>query len=248
MTLSIIKRRKGRELIVVGVYRPPNAKSTWFSDFDDILLQLVAMGQIIILGDLNADLSKPSMQPGKDLLASLELAGTRVEKTTPTRIQGRASTCLDIIAIDEDIECIDYLVKDLSASDHFPVSATIKTRMWTPVRPVLKRNFRKINTVELESRLQKISPNVTEQNNVDKALSTWHDQFMEILDDVAPIKKMPMRKKANPSWWNNDIRFWMGRRDWLGNCLRVCQESERDSIGKELQTARKIVKSRIKKG
>ena len=79
-----------------------------------------SIGPICILGDLNADLLKPCVYPGKALLQALELAGCQVEDIAPTWICSTATTCLDIIAIPEEIECTTYKTGTLAAAAIFP--------------------------------------------------------------------------------------------------------------------------------
>ena len=112
------------------------------------------------MGDINADLLKPLVQPGKALRSTLKLANTRIESTTPTRIQGNSATCLDIIAVDTRLECSDYRVADLAASDHFPVMASVAFSVASVVKPIIKRNISKINWQELGLRIEQIELNI----------------------------------------------------------------------------------------
>ena len=70
-TVNRIKRPGERDLIVVGIYRPPAARAEWFDKFEEFLLQVTPLGQLAILGDINADLLKPRVQPGKALREAL---------------------------------------------------------------------------------------------------------------------------------------------------------------------------------
>ena len=84
VTINRIKRPAvGRDLIVIGVYRPPSAKAEFCEDFSE-LLQVLPLRQLCILGDINADLMKPRIQPGKALREALSLPGTKVHSTVPT--------------------------------------------------------------------------------------------------------------------------------------------------------------------
>ena len=127
VTVNSIKQpRNERDIIVIGVYRPPSARVEWLESFNDFLLQLIPLGQLIIMGDLNADLGKPRIIPGKSLRDTLALAGTKVQSTVPTRITAESATCIDVIALDKELVCEDYSVGNLAASDHLPVTAQIK--------------------------------------------------------------------------------------------------------------------------
>jgi hypothetical protein len=52
------------------------------------------------MGDLNADLMRRRVQPGKALREALALAGTKVHSTANTRITAETATCIDVIALD----------------------------------------------------------------------------------------------------------------------------------------------------
>ena len=247
ITISAIELSRGRSLIVIGAYRPPSARMNWFTDFDSILLKLLTLGQIVIMGDLNADLCKNSAPPTRALKSSLKLAGVRIENTLPTRIQGTSATCLDIIAVDNDLVCLDYVISDLSASDHFPVSATLQLKLKLTTEPILRRNFKKIDIDKLGCRLKEIAPGLNTNTNVNDAVTVWHRNFMKILDDAAPLRQLPRRKKPTPPWFNEDIQFHIGRRDWLGSKLKNCNPEDKKSLENEIKEARKMVKGRIRR-
>ena len=247
MTLSRIEISKKKSLVILGIYRPPNAKKSWFSDLDSILLKLLCLGSLVMMGDLNADLLNPNVQPGKALSSSLELADTVVLNIQPTRIQGNSATCLDIIAIDRHLEVTDYSVLNTSASDHFPVAASLKLQLTSVIQPILRRNFNKVDMGLVSAQLLDISPPPDMNAELDEVLTTWHDKFIDIMDSVAPLRKTAWRKKPTPPWFNADIKFHIERRDWLGKCLKTCGEDEIEAIEEELKTARKIVKSRIRR-
>ena len=89
VTISLIEIRKERKhAIIIGIYRPPNARICWFQAFNSLLLETRKKGYTIILGDINSDLLKPDVYPAKELLNSLYLAGAQhiVEGLLPTRV------------------------------------------------------------------------------------------------------------------------------------------------------------------
>ena len=192
LTLSTIRNTKNQTIVIVGVYRPPSAKASWFSEFNEIILQLLNIGQMIIMGDTNADLLKPRAQPAKSLRSSLKLANTRIESINPTRIQGNSTTCLDIIAVDTGLDCADYSIGDMAASDHFPVMATVTLSVCPPLKPILKRNYKKINMQELRYRLDLINVDPNSAGEVNDLVTTWHKQVINILDVVAPRRELPI--------------------------------------------------------
>lgn len=123
--LSITMPKHTSNMIIVAVYRPPGTRIDWFSDFNALILELLPLGDIVIKGDLNANLLNRELHTTKELLKSLALANTSVSDTFITRVGNENGTCLDIIAISENLECKCYKIKDMAASDHFPVVAEI---------------------------------------------------------------------------------------------------------------------------
>ena len=78
------------------------------------------------MGDINADILNPLAHPGKSLLNSLALAGTRPTTTSPTRVTQTSATCIDVIAVNEDIQLVKSEVNITAASDHYQVTAIIR--------------------------------------------------------------------------------------------------------------------------
>jgi retron-type reverse transcriptase len=247
LTITTIQLTSVQKIVVVGVYRPPSTRAIWFTEFNELILILLSIGQLIIMGDINADLMKPLTYPGKALKSSLKLANTRTGRITPTRIQGTSSTCLDIIAIDTRLECTEYTVSDLAATDHFPVIASISISANISPKPIYKRNFKKINTADLGRRLDLINLDPGLEDEVSGLLGRWQGQVMEILDGVAPLRRLPLRKTQPKPWINEDIKFQLGRRDWLGKQLKLSPVEDRAMLENQLDEARRIVKSRIRR-
>src|SRR5437867_2536123 len=48
-----------RPAIFICTYRPPNCGKIWFENFEMLITELIPLGDLFILGDLNADLLKP---------------------------------------------------------------------------------------------------------------------------------------------------------------------------------------------
>ena len=101
-----------RGVVVLGVYRPPSSRVFWFQMFSDLILEALVLGPIIIMGDLNADLLKPSTY-------------SSIKDIFPTRITPSSQSCLDIIAIPQSQTCTCYRLSSVAAIDLCPVEATI---------------------------------------------------------------------------------------------------------------------------
>lgn len=140
----------------MGVYLPPQANADWFTKLDVLVEEVSTDGALIIMGDLNADIRKDDINPGKALMSSLAVAGMKIHSTEPTRITATSQTCLDIIATDAAIQCSEYRVGTESASDHFPVMAKIVNHAPADLKPITKRSFARIDQSELAARVEAI--------------------------------------------------------------------------------------------
>ena len=256
VTVSTIQlNHRQKPAVILGVYRPPNAKIAWFQAFNELLIEIGKYGSIVILGDLNADLLKPNLYPGKELLNSLSLANTEVAKgnPTPTRITAYSSTCLDIIAIDKDLTCLDYQILNIATSDHFPVFASIESTNANKLIPIVKRSFAKVDMIQLSEACKSIvliEDSSSLPASSESLLATWYHKLSEVLDTFAPLKSHPTRKKKSP-WLNNHIKNLIGRRDWLARQLQQFKDSpntdSKTMVTEELKVAKKQVKSNIRR-
>jgi hypothetical protein len=104
-----------------------------------------------------------------------------------------------------------------------------------------------IDTEYFGNRLKEIAPNQRESSDVNTAVTNWHREVIAILDDVAPLRELPRRRRPDPPWFNEDIKFHIERRDWLASRLKNCIPGEKQTLEKELKEARKMVKSRIRR-
>jgi len=246
LEVIIVEIKSGKNvksLILIGVYRPPNAKREWWTQFNELIVEISNKGSIIILGDMNADLMKPDMGTTKSLLNTCALAKVIITKIEPTRVTKNSATCIDLIGIDEEIECIEYQVDELAASDHFPVTAMIKT-MWEKekIEPIIKRSYKDLNYKVLEEKVEKIVLDST--NTTDQLLENWQKSFNDILDEEAPYKQFPFRQHRNP-WIDEEIRENMKRRDQLARKQKKGDRSEETNM--DLRIAKKKVKSQLRR-
>jgi endonuclease/exonuclease/phosphatase family metal-dependent hydrolase len=226
---------------VLGVYRPPNAQSDWFTRFNDIISDLTPLGSLIIMGDLNADLRCPGVNPTKALCTSLSLAGAKVKSKEPTRITPHSATCLDLIAVDKSINCLEYKVGSDLFSDHLPVIAKIKCQPTASLQPVRKRSFRGVDFDQMKDRIGDIQ--LPEYVELDTVVGFWNDRIIDVLDEMAPLKNYPWRRERCP-WITSDIRSLMKNREVL---IKKLKRGGGDDIFAVLKTVKKQIKSRIRR-
>jgi retron-type reverse transcriptase len=194
-----------------------------------------------VMGDLNSDLMKPNDNPGKALIRSLSLAGTRIISTEPTRITSTSATCLDIIAIDDSINCTEYIIGDILASDHLPVAARIEAST-VVLKPIIKRSFKKVDFTALCVNVAAIDLEESVPCDTNTMLERWHSSLLNLINDVAPVKNFPMRKHRSP-WINSEVRQLMKQRDSLARILKSNRSQENME---NIKIAKRRVKSKIR--
>jgi len=75
------------------------------------------------MGDINADICRPTSYPGNLIFKTMALAGTRPVCTAPTRVTQTTATYIDIIAVNEDLAVTQSNVIHRAISNHYPVTA-----------------------------------------------------------------------------------------------------------------------------
>ena len=144
--------------------------------------------------------------------------------------------CLDIIAVDRNLECNShYEVLNIASSDHFPVVATIRT-FGADLVPIVKRSFAKVDYNLLAERCQSIVLDINSSTTVDLIVEQWYDRLEEILNELAPRKAFPARKKKSP-WLTDHIRKLIDHRDHLALQFKHDSSSSR-TISEELRVAK----------
>ena len=196
ITLCALHCQAAKPVTIMGIYRPPNGPVSWFSLFEELLLELLPLGPIIVMGDLNADVLQQEGRLTQHLLSAFDLADLVTPASSPTRICNTTATCLDIIAVSSELEIVEYKVGSIAASDHLPVESMILLdyQKGTNPTPVLKRSYRKVNIEEFKAKAGRIDLSSTESPSVGALLSTWHLEMINILDQLEPLRAFPMRK------------------------------------------------------
>jgi len=87
------------------------------------------------------DILHPVAQPAEAFLDTLVLAGTRFTTSELTRVTHTTATCINIIAVNEDIKVNRSEVLITASSVHYPVTTVITFLQPDKVKPVVKRSF-----------------------------------------------------------------------------------------------------------
>ena len=98
MDVTITKARINKPpntIIILGIYRPPSCRCEWFDTLNDLLIEVSSLGQIIILGDLNADLNTPAPTRPHIFFRHLELS--LLVSNSPNKMLNHRQTEIDVL-------------------------------------------------------------------------------------------------------------------------------------------------------
>jgi hypothetical protein len=171
-TIDLINgSRRADKFVVLGVYRPPNSAAGWFDIFTELILELLPIGQPLLLGDFNCDLLKPHLPATRKLMDILALTGVEIIENLPTRISDTTATSIDLIGLPITVDCQYYQLGTLAVSDHFPVEACFTMAALPKLMPIVKRSFRTVDFNNLNQRVKNIQLEDTSTPTANKLLT-----------------------------------------------------------------------------
>ena len=147
ITLSMQQKRTTKKIIVIVAYRPPClSKSLWTQDLGDLLLRTRNRHEnIMVVGDLNCDLSNPDKhdKQGRALLDLMEVYNMSNMIKQPTRVTTSSSSLIDVILTTSPRLFRTSGVFDLDLSDHKLVYTIMRAHCPRHRRRfVIKRRFK----------------------------------------------------------------------------------------------------------
>lgn len=230
---------------LVSIYRPPGTPVSWYQTLESMVIDLMTKGPLVILGDLNADLLRPRLNNTRLLKKALALGRLKVPSILPTRVCSSTSTCLDIIAIPDEIPCSEYRVVPIAASDHFLVEASLNLSPATISQPVIKRSYKKVNIELLRQRASQIELAMADNASPDDMLNEWNRSITGLLDEFAPLKAYPICKKKC-KWLTADVRGLMLQRDAIARRIAEVPNPTAE-MAEECRKLKRKVKSRMRR-
>ena len=234
--------------IILGIYRPPNTRAHWMGCMQDMILEILPYGKLIIMGDMNCDLLKTSSYLTQSLRKSLKMANSGIDAVVlkATRVTPTSATCIDFISVDRSFVVSNYQTHTLLVSDHLPVVASISTATKPPLVPILRRSYKNVDLVKLETRVANINIDICmEADNLplDETISKWNKEFVNILNEEVPLKQFPRKKCVKP-WINQKTKGLMRYRTSLARNLKKNPFSK--TIHDNIKNIKRRIKSRIR--
>ena len=219
-----VQPHKSKPFLLIAWYRPPNDSSTTFKKVETLLSYLDKEGkEIILMGDINCDLSKDSMnnplnsnsgriQKLYELFSLQQIINepTRVTITTSTHIDNIATSCIDNV--------LEAGVHKIALSDHYLIFCMRKLNVSNASghKTIRTINMKKFNAEAFLADVAKVSwegiASVT--NEIDSMIETWSDLFSSIIEKHAPTRDIRVSDRNCP-WVNADLKALMKSRDCL---------------------------------
>ena len=197
---------KTKPIFVATCYRPPN-QSTFSDRFEENLFNLRSDSETIILGDFNICLFKKASSLYKAYANILRIFNLDQIITEPTRVSNTSSTLIDHILCNNKDRIFQSGTIPIGVSDHFITFCS---------RKVPKGYFNSHKTVKIRSMKnhtkQEFIQNLTNSDwsscfnssCVNDAWSSFHNIFMTVLNNIAPIKEVRLKQRTEP-WMTSEI-------------------------------------------
>ena len=227
-------RNKCKPTLVCCAYRAPDSDfQTFISSLHESVSSVdLEKSDVVILGDLNADMMASSKLPKRDKQELLNFSRaynfTQLIKE-PTRITDTSRTMIDLVVANNKHRIVKSGVVPVPLSDHFLVFCIIKADITTKAKPrILEyRSYKNFNSILFNDDLRNIPWHIVEnEDNVDDALFTWNKMFSEVADQHAPVKSRRVKGTPLP-WMNSQISDTMKERDWAHRKAQKSSNSAR---------------------
>ena len=208
---------------LIVVYRPVPTKANklnkklFWKDFENFIDKHACCSEeIIITGDLNFHLDKPSHPDTLHLNCLLEEYNLIQKIEEPTHSAGHT---LDIFVIREDCDIItSYNISHAGLcnddgkviNDHYAVHWSLSIIKLVP--EIKEISFRNIKGIDYESMLFDISQSelshisCTTELSADQLVTLYNHTLLTILNKHAPLITKSVRSRSNTEWYTNDMQ------------------------------------------
>ena len=212
-----IARPCSKPFLVSTWYRPPNANRQVFDDFEIFLRKCdLENKELILLGDLNCDISKSPLDAHTrrlQFLLSLYQFDQLINE--PTRVTQASATLIDLLITNKKQNIAKAGVIHLGLSDHNLIFAVRKHCAFSPRQNVTYvRNFKNFNATDFLNDLSQIPwENVTLHDDPNICYRVWQSYFLQVLDQHAPLRRIRVRSDSHP-WVTSNIKKLMRAREF----------------------------------
>ena len=163
-----------KSILVCFTYRPPNSSEHLNKNFHEVFNNMVMTAlqenkEVILLGDLNSDYSKPT--DNSRLKDIIKINGLNQMITQPTRITMTTSSLIDIVLTTHVENILQSFVCNSGLSDHDLIGVIRKMNCtkYAP-RKLFSRNYKRYSSTSFTNELRSQNwDNVTSNNDFNTA-------------------------------------------------------------------------------
>jgi hypothetical protein len=194
---------------IFAMYRPPKMQNNVFTrDITTVLNKtLLKTENIVLLGDLNYDLLKPTSK-GKPLSDIIDIFDLKNIVKTATCITKENESLLDVILTSKPASILTHGNFCTGISDmHNMVYAVFRSHVKAPPRKqVFYRSYKHFNVQKFCADLvNKPFENIDYILDLDEAYSYFEGLLRDTIDEHAPLKTKYIMNKSTP-YMNSDLR------------------------------------------
>ena len=209
----------GKLKVAVGVmYKPPKIPYTIYANLIETFIKIYSSyDHVVLLGDLNTDLSNPQSAPAKFLNENfLEPLSLHQLITKPTRISKQSKTLIDLLIVNDPKNVpIADCVEVGGVSDHHLIFCiySLKKPKFKPYT-VTTRDFKNVVWDDFHRDLENTTwEDVHFREDINDKVTIFENYTKELLDKHAPFKTFRITKKNSTPWISDDIKSLMNFRD-----------------------------------
>ena len=215
ITCVEITRPCSKPFLVSTWYKPPNSNLQVFDEFEIFLRKCdLENKELILLGDLNCDISKSPLDAHTRRLKFL-LSVYQFDQliNEPTRVTQASATLIDLLFSNEKQNIAKAGVIRLGLSDHSLIFAVRKHCASSKRQKVrYDRNFKNFNATDFLNDLSQVPwENVTLYDDPSICYRVWQSYFLQVLDLHAPLRRIRVRSNSHP-WVTSNIKKLMRER------------------------------------
>lgn len=215
--LWISLKCRGKKMCLGTLYRPPSAPLAQCIDaLEDTLVALIPEYECIAFGgDFNVDFAQLNSPNCQSFQLLLDRYGLTQCITSPTRVNQRSGTLLDLLICSDQSMIVSPDTVDMSEiSDHKLVTFDIKVVRSKPV-PIFKtyRDFKHFNHTDFVQDLFQIDwDTIYSYSDIDEMIDFFSTNLKLLFDKHAPSKTAKITKCPAP-WLTDTLKFMMKLRD-----------------------------------
>ena len=189
------------------IYRPPPNDKNGFTneqfltEFSQLISDLITRpSDVILAGDFNIHLDKPSTPLARDFLQMLQSFGVRHLISEPTHDAGH---CLDTVIVRNDTTIVSNTeVIDTGISDHRALIFSIRSPApKLSQKTITMRDHNKCDITALKRDINSIQ---IEETSVSTAVDSYNVQLL--MHKHVPTKTKSIIIRPNTKWYNSNIR------------------------------------------